>query len=81
MRVSSGENVGHFGDGIGSDHSGYGHTLLNLEPILGIVPQYDRDSAATVGKGGVCSLHIYPQRERRRPFFQPMSHYVQPAPM
>ena len=81
MRVPSQENVGHLGDGIGSDHSGYGHTLLNLKPILSIVPQYDRDSVAAIGKGGVCSLHIYPQREGRRPFFQPMSHHIQPASM
>ena len=71
MRVSSWENMGHFGDGIGSDHFGYGYTLLNLKPILGIVPQYDRDSVATIGKCGVCSLHIYPQREIRQLFSNP----------
>ena len=61
MRVPRQENVGHFGDGIGSDHSGYGYTLLNLKPILGIVPQYYWDSMAAVGKGGVCSLQSIPK--------------------
>ena len=39
LRLLDQENMGHLGDGIGSDHPGYGHAFLNFEPILGIVSQ------------------------------------------
>ena len=71
MRFLGWENIGYLGDGIGSDHSGYGHTFLNLEPFLGIIPQYYRDSVAAIGKGGVYSLHIYPQRREGDLFSNP----------
>ena len=30
----------------------------------------------TISQGSINSLHIYPQRERRQPLLQPMSHHV-----
>ena len=63
--------MGHLGDGIGSDHSGYGYTLLNLKPILGIVSQYYRDSVAVVGKGGICSLQSIPRGREGNLFSNP----------
>ena len=63
-------------DLISGYHSGDRHAFLDLKPIPGIISQHYRDSVTTISQGSINRLHIYPQRESRRPLLQPMSHHV-----
>ena len=76
LSLLSREEVGYFWDLIGGDHTCDRHTFLDLSPIPGIISQHHRDSVASISQGSIDRLHIYSQRERRRPLLQTMGHYV-----
>ena len=66
-----------WGNHVGSDHSGNGHSLLDFHPFISVISQHNSDSIASHSEGSIGAKNLDSQRELRRLLLQAMCHHIQ----